>query len=466
VPLRVLEYEEHSAVKSSFFVMLVVLAGLSWVAWRSIPPPPGGGRTPLVWVVDDNPVRQAQVDLFNKLNPDIYLTIDPSDNELDKVIVQCSGGIGPDLINCQNPSDLDALVHAGIPLDVTDDLKAEHVDLGKLVWPIALSGSTYQGRVYGFPCNVYAMAIWFNKDLFDSAHVPYPKPGWSWRDLVATAQKLTIRDKEGRPRQFGFGLEWWAIDTFVRSFGGQRFSNDGTRCTLDAPGSIEGYSLAQDLMYKYRVAPTPGDEATLASQGGWLAGSLTYLMSGRVAMAFGARWWLNRLRQQKGLRLGVVEVPVGEGNPERAVGGASRCVLINRFSKHKQAALRFLRFLAERPYNDLINSQADGLAPVVRFCETDRFLHDPQHPDEDYNRLWLQIQKRAVETPFSPFLRGGDLDVITNQTDLIQNGLKPAPQALRDAAAAANALIQRNAASRPWLRDRYRELTGRDPVQP
>lgn len=447
-------------MRAAFLGTFIGLLLLTVLAWRLVPPPPGGGRTPLVWVVDDNPVRQAQVDLFNKLNPDIYLTIDPSDNELDKVIVQCAGGIGPDLINCQTPADLDALVNAGIPLDVTDDLAAARLDLPKLAWPIALGSCMRDGRAYGFPCNVYGMAILYNKDVFDRAGVPYPKSGWTWDDVIRTAQKLTARDSTGKPTRFGFAFEWWSMPDLLVGFGGKEFSPDGTRCTLDEPGAIKGYTLAQDLMYKYHVAPTPGDQAALASQGGWGAGPMVYLMSGRAAMAYGARWWLNRTRQQKGLRLGVVETPYPVVHQ---VGGAGRSALVNRYTAHRAAAIRFLEFLAGRPYNDLINSQADGLPAMKAFCNTERFLHDPAHPDETYNGLWRDIQAIAVDSPYSPFLRGGDLDVITNQTDMIQNGLKPAADALRDAARDANALILQNARTRNWLGDLYRRDTGRSP---
>ena len=35
------------------------------------------------------------------------------------------------------------------------------------------------------------LAIYYNKDLFDKAGVPYPKDGWTWEDFQDTAVKLT-----------------------------------------------------------------------------------------------------------------------------------------------------------------------------------------------------------------------------------------------------------------------------------
>ena len=36
--------------------------------------------------------------------------------------------------------------------------------------------------------------MYFNKDAFDEAGLDYPEAGWSWEDLLATAQALTQRE--------------------------------------------------------------------------------------------------------------------------------------------------------------------------------------------------------------------------------------------------------------------------------
>ena len=56
------------------------------------------GKTRLVWVSDPNPMRVSQIDMFNELNPDLALKLDPDNSGTMKVIVQSSAGMGPDLI--------------------------------------------------------------------------------------------------------------------------------------------------------------------------------------------------------------------------------------------------------------------------------------------------------------------------------------------------------------------------------
>src|SRR5262249_13550804 len=36
------------------------------------------------------------------------------------------------------------------------------------------------------------MQLYYNRDLFDKAHVAYPNNNWTWQDFLTAAQKLTV----------------------------------------------------------------------------------------------------------------------------------------------------------------------------------------------------------------------------------------------------------------------------------
>lgn len=447
-------------MKLTFAAIGVVLILLSIYAYRTLPDADAGGKTRLVWVTDNNPVRAEQVALFNRLNPDLELVIDPANTDQQKVIVQSIGGVGPDLFDTYGQESAEAYVASGIAWDITDRMLEAGIDVPKVIWPVAVPSCVVNGRVYGFPCNVNANAIWFNKDVFDRSGVPYPKPGWTWPEFIEIAKKLTIRDERGRAKQFGLYWDFNATRDLVYQHGGRYFDPTATRCTLDSPEAIAGVKLSHDLMYVHKVAPTPTEEAALSTQGGWGSGGITFLMSGRVAMAYGGRWWLNLMRKQKGLRLGVVEIPYAK---ERVTVGGARCTFINKNSPRREQALRFIKFLASREYNELLNDQADALAPLMSACYTDRFLHNPAHPEEDYNAVWREVVKNSIPAEFCPFLRGGEMEPINTQMDLVRGGLKDPELACRDAARNATARIRRNARLIPHLGRLYRELTGQEP---
>lgn len=449
-------------MRALFVVCFLILVALSVVAWRLVPPVEEEGKTRLVWSTDPNPVRQAQVDLFNKLNPDLHLVIDPNNTDPQKVIVQSQGGVGPDLFDCYGADQIESFALTGVAWDITDELRKRNIDVLKMVWPVAIPSLVYHGRIYGLPRNFGTNALWYNKNVFDEAGVPYPKPGWTWPELIETARKLTKRDKHGRPIRFGL---YWNFDTtreLILQFGGRVFTKDGTKCIIDSPEAIAAVQFSRDIMYKYKVAPTPVDEAALTTQGGWGSGGMTWLMKGQVAMAHGGRWWLNLMRSEtaKGLRLGCIELPYQK---VRTVIGYGGTTCINRMSPRRKEALRFLLFLLSKEYNELLNDQADAVSAIRKYCETPRFLFNPHHPEEDYNQVWLDTIKIAQPIEISPFLKGVEQAPLYNQLDLVKGNLKPVDQAMRDAARDTNARIARNVRTNPRLRKLYLELTGRLP---
>ena len=166
-------------MKAFFAAAGCVLVLLSVVAWRLQPRPPAG-KVPLIWVSDDNPARREQIGLFNRLHPTYDLRLDPSAG-LEKVILQCLAGVGPDLFDSYGPSQLDAYIRSGAAWDLTDALARRGLDLSGRVYPSALSFGTRHGRVYGFPTNISVDALWFHKDLFAQARVPSPKGPWTWQ---------------------------------------------------------------------------------------------------------------------------------------------------------------------------------------------------------------------------------------------------------------------------------------------
>ncbi len=438
---------------ASTFIALILL---SLVAWSIQPKPTAAGKIPLVWVSDDNPARREQIALFNRLNPRYDLRLDPSNTGMEKVIVQSLAGVGPDLFDCYDGFQLSAYVKSGIAWDVTDELAKAGIDVKKDVWEAVHPNVIHEGRVYGFPTNVAVNCIWFNKDIFNRYRVPYPKGPWTWEEFIKVAQRLTVRDANGRITQFGFLCDWWNWQQFVLQWGGRLYTPDGTRCVIDSPEAIAAVQFMRDLIYKYHVMPSPVEEAAMATQGGWGSGTITFFGAGKGAMALGGRWWLCTLRSYKGLRLGAVESPHG---PRRVFRGYGRATLINAHSPRRRHALEFLKYEAGKEYNELINHQADALAPVIRFSYTPLYLHDPAFPEEDFNAVWRDTMKFAVPDQINPFINGQVASRILNkQLDLVKNDQKSAADALKTAARQINEEIQKTLERDPSLRARYERL--------
>ena len=68
------------------------------------------------------------------------------------------------------------------------------------------------------------------------------------------------------------------------------FNKDFTRCTLDDPRAVEALQLMQDLVHKYRVAPTPDGPTISAAPRAASASRTGRRASGRSATRPAARW--------------------------------------------------------------------------------------------------------------------------------------------------------------------------------
>lgn len=438
-------------------MLFAALCLLSLGVWSLQPPVKIDGKIRLVRVSDLNPLRQAQVDLFSKEHPGFKMELDPS-SDLSKVIVQSLGGVGPDCFDSFDVNELSAYVRSGIAWDVTDELQKRGIDVRRDCYPGMVPSAEFEGRIYGVPTNIAADGIWFRRDALDAIGYSGHHGPWKWPEFIELAQKLTRRDSNGKPLQYGFIFEWWQWGDFLKGFDAPIYTPDGTRCVLDDPRAIQAVQLMHDLVYKYRVSSSPVEEASQATAGGFGSGSMSVLGSGHAAMALGGRWWLAQLRTYKGLNLGVMEAPYGTTRKTMAYG---RATLINKASPNRQAALDYLVFQAGADYNNLVNRQADGISAFPKYNQTPEFLLNPDYPGEKDNAVWRDITEHAEAQAASPFVNGKKVStIIQDQLDLVKADQKDAAAAMRDAAKQINLEIQKTLAENPSLADRYRQLTG------
>ncbi len=440
-------------MKKFFIIAILVMTGLSVFAYLIKPNTDHPGKVELRWVTDDNPARRDQIALFNKTHPNINLSLDPGTNQ--KVVVQVLAGVGPDLFDVYS-GQLPNYVKSDACLDVTDKLKAAGINVEKDVWRTLDTTYIYNGRVYGFPTNAACAGLMFNKDSLRKQGVPFPKGPWKWKDFLPVAQKLTVKDANGKIQQYGFMFEWSYFPMFSMQWGGHLYSPDGTRSVLNSPENAAAVQFMHDLIYKYHVTPTPNEQTSMASQGGWGAGMINLFGAGRAATMLAGRWMLCNLRNFEGLKVGAAELPYEN---HRVFWGYGRATTVNKYGKHKKEAFEFLKYLASTEYNELINHQADSIATMIRTTYTEKYLHDQDYPEEDTNAVWRDTMYLSKPYETSPFIEASKSDMILyKQLDLVRADQKTPEEALKTAQDLINEVIQRNIKKDPKLRELYDKL--------
>lgn len=411
-------------------IWICALGAASVGVWIAQPGPYAGAKRVLLWVSDNNPTRQGQLGIFEKTNPGYKVVLDPGNATVDKVIVQCLAGVGPDLIDSYDAFQLDAYVKAGVVEDLTNVLPRFGIDVKSQTFSGIQGAAIRDGRVYGVPADLSVDGIWVHRDILREAGIAVPHGPWTWEQLAQLAQKLTLRDASGRVIRYGLLYDWGWKDFFC-TYGARVFTPDGKRCVVDSAEAIRAVTMMRDLTFKYHVAPSPVEEASMSARGGWGSGLISWFGAKRGAMALGGRWWLASLRDYHGLDLGVIECPNGG---YRHYFGYGRATLINKNSKNREGGLGFLRCLATAKYNREVNLDADGVCAFRKFAYDGSLRDAATHPDEHDNEVWVTLAEHAVPDEASPYVDGATVGrLIQRQIDLVKTGDKEPAYAMRDA---------------------------------
>ncbi|MDK2970717.1 MAG: multiple sugar transport system substrate-binding protein [Candidatus Sumerlaeota bacterium] len=440
-----------------FFAASAVAIALLWaLAVATLPDNTADGRTPLSWSTDPNPARRAQIAPFEEANPDLAILVEPV--TVDKTIIQCSTGVGPDIIEVYSTEQMVTFIDAGILLDLTP--YAAKMGFGpESTYPKLVGNLMYEGRQYRYPANAASQVLMYNKRMFREAGVAEPSDGMLWDDFIELIKPLTVKRDSGRGyEQFALLMsKGYARDIHLQ-YGAHFFAENGTVCVLDSPESIAAMQFFYDLMVKHEVIPTPAAAEALSAAGGWGVGEIRWFAAEKSACIWGSRWMMVILRQYPELQkeIGVALLPRMPGGVPASYSG-TRGPGINANSERIDEALRFLQYLASDEYAEVIAMSSDGLPPQAAYTEDPSRLLNPKYPWEDFQQKFIDSMSYAEPPEVSPFVSSIVVDrAWTDAIDNVQNGLMEPEEAMKAAARTINDRIAANIAERPDLAEKYR----------
>jgi multiple sugar transport system substrate-binding protein len=274
----------------------------------------------------------------------INVTILPYDQYAQKIQLTAAGGSTPDIF--QAPASALKFVQSGRVVRIEDYLRKDPVlsDPAKArTWAYSLAKIDGE-HIDAFPLGgLCGMQLYFNRDLFDKAKLPYPDESWTWDDFRSAAAKLTVRE-DGKTVQWGADLGYlagwdggWQSMAASNGMSTLLTRKDGKpRLEVDQPPVVDAWQYMQDLVYKDKVAPPPSTAQALAQGGG------TPFQSGKVAMVPDDCWQMGPY-QVSVEKLGMTTLPRGTtGKSVGPVWGTN--MFIAKTSKHPGLAYDFLRW--------------------------------------------------------------------------------------------------------------------------
>lgn len=225
-------------------------------------------------------------------------------------------GKGPDIFAWAHDVIGD-LAESGLiePIIISPELK-------KSFLPVALNAYTYKGQVFGYPYDLEAVAMVYNKKLIPS--VPA-----TMEEVVSFSEKVKAKNNGTYGFLYDIGNFFFSFP-FLSSNGGYIFKdNNGSLDVSDVglanAGAVTGLEFILSLKEK-GIVPESTDRSN----------AFSLMKEGKLAMMIDGPWAINDLKSS-GIDYGIASIPTVKGKSPRPFVGAHGFI-IRRSSKNKELA--------------------------------------------------------------------------------------------------------------------------------
>jgi len=290
-------------------------------------------------------MAQRMLEEFHTRHPNIrvFFIQDP-DNLETKMMTDMAAGTAPDVFSgCCN--FFPAWADAGYMLDLKPYVQADLDQETIKDWSPAQYNAFFtrdRKLQYGLPKYHGGLALYYNKDMFDSAHVAYPEHGWDHDDYLEMMRKLTIRSGN-RTVRWGsmFDVSWDRIQIHVNGWGGHYVSpSDSTRCVMSSHPAFGAMEWLRARMWDDHVMASFVDVQNVETREAFI--------NQDIAMVEDGSWALRDILERAKFRIGVAPFPSG---PLRQVTLATTDGFgIFAKTRHPEAAWELLKFLISKDY--------------------------------------------------------------------------------------------------------------------
>jgi multiple sugar transport system substrate-binding protein len=254
--------------------------------------------TELSWAVANfqpaevNLVQQV-VDNFIAANPDYAINVLAYDPETydQKLIADVAAGTLPDIF-----VNFDVQTKTFFDQGLSADLKPFMDETGPKVEefdPKFIELAISDGKVGFLPRAGDVVVLYYNKRMFDEAGLAYPTEEWTYDDLLASAEKLTVKAADGTVTQYGLtaDYEWWAQWVpMVVAEGGEILSEDNTQVIFNSEAGYRAWDILFTGLKNGWFCP-PNVQATMG-------GDFVPFGTGKAAMTYFIRGGCPSFREQ------------------------------------------------------------------------------------------------------------------------------------------------------------------------
>lgn len=277
---------------------------------------------------------------FERQNPKIKVRFHHLDSYSARILMLRAGGIAPDVMRENTNSETQAICRGmNLPLDKFMD-GPDGIDRKDFI-PAALDGIKYRGQTYGLPQDINIRGLYYNKDLFDAAHIPYPDEKWTWKDLKDAEMRLANPATNGGKTGItglisGYKSQDWF--PFYYQAGGRVWDEDKTVPAFNNETALKSIEYYKSLMGDFSMSQSTADRGGL--------GPFTFFQNGKAAMLIDGSWRTPQLKKDgKDLHFGVAPLP----RDLQAMSISTSCFWgVSAQTKHPEEAWKLAKFLSSK----------------------------------------------------------------------------------------------------------------------
>ena len=295
---------------------------------------PGERITLDLWIFEgEETFLPALESAFEDAHPEIDLKITeiPEDNYTTKIDTALAANSPPDIGFITEPRWIKADRMVALD-DVIDAAGIEVSDLNQN----AFEGCLYEGKVYCLGSYSAATMLFYNKDLFDAADLPYPSAteSLSVDEYASLAERLTQPSDDLSERVWGgeASTPYWWMDARTH------FSEDGR--------TTNGYVNDAPTVHMYEVLAKMVADGHAPSESQYqLIGSTEILATGQLAMSITDNASAIPLLENAGIAWGVAPLPVEQEDDEPFVSSWTDMWGVFSSSDNVEEAKQFVAFV-------------------------------------------------------------------------------------------------------------------------
>jgi len=397
-----------------------------WHVW-------GGARLDMI---------EAMIADFEAENPNIKVeqTLLDQGDMVQKYLTSIASGTPPDVIMVHGAKFFQSFAAQDALTSLDDYVKADGMDLNEIFYPADMETYIYNGSVYGLPLATGAGMYIFHIDVdsYKAAGLEPVVPE-TWSELKANAEKLTIKDGDTFT-QIGFepyGFTNYPFKEWLFLNNGYLLSDDGKTILFNSPEGLETLTWMVDF-YKdlYGGFDKVADLASSTASG---YNERDSWYNGLIAMHVDGVWHNAQLKAnapEKHIIAGLM--PYNDANPEahhRNIVEGGWAYSIPTGAPNADAAWLFLKYATAGEGNHSF-FKAQGRPTPVKEYNQDPAMSEG-NPYWDAYIANINVSEKSPVTPVS----GQINDIITQMTEEALFGTKTPAEALADAAAAAQDIL-------------------------